>query len=97
MLYFVGGLYLCASIVCFIAYWIDKRAARAGRWRTPEHRLLLLGLIGGWPGALLAHRWLQHKSTKASFRRKFWITVALNLGALGYLLWLYVAATHVRR
>ena len=94
MLYFLGGLYVFASILCFFAYWVDKNAARAGRWRTPEHRLLLLGLIGGWPGALLAQHWLRHKSTKPSFRRKFWFTVVINVVALAYLLWVMLTAQH---
>ena len=33
------------------------------------------------PGALLAQRWLRHKTIKRSFRIQFWATVALNLAA----------------
>lgn len=77
----VAGVYAVASIVCFFAYAFDKAAARAGRWRTAENTLLLLGLAGGWPGALLAQQLLRHKSSKASFRAVFWITVALNIAA----------------
>jgi uncharacterized membrane protein YsdA (DUF1294 family) len=76
----VAALYLAASALCFAAYARDKSAARArGRRRTPERTLLLLGLAGGWPGAVLAQQWLRHKSAKASFRAKFWITVLLNV------------------
>lgn len=82
---YLAALYLLASVACFIAYARDKAAARAGRQRTPERTLLLLGLLGGWPGALLAQQWLRHKSAKASFLAKFWLTVLLNLAAL---LWL---------
>jgi uncharacterized membrane protein YsdA (DUF1294 family) len=64
----------------FFAYAFDKAAARAGRWRTAEATLLLLGLVGGWPGALLAQQLLRHKSSKAPFRAAFWVTVALNAG-----------------
>ncbi|WP_307720873.1 DUF1294 domain-containing protein [Pseudoduganella lutea] len=42
---------MCASLATFLAYFLDKRAARAGRRRTPERTLLLFGLAGGWPGA----------------------------------------------
>lgn len=81
----VCGLYLMASAACFAAYAIDKSAARAGRRRTPERTLLLMGLACGWPGAVLAQQWLRHKSSKASFRARFWVTVVLNVGAFAWL------------
>ncbi|MDB5907437.1 MAG: cold-shock protein, partial [Massilia sp.] len=54
----VGVAYLVASVTSFVAYAMDKSAARAGRWRTSESTLLLLGLACGWPGAALAQQWL---------------------------------------
>ena len=74
--------YLLASIACFASYAIDKSAARRNGRRTPERRLLLLGLLGGWPGGLLAQRWLRHKTAKASFQWRFWCSVLANLGLL---------------
>ena len=74
----VAGLYLATSAVCFLAYAIDKSAAIAGRRRTAERTLLLLGLAGGWPGALLAQRLLRHKNRKPAFQAAFRATVALN-------------------
>jgi uncharacterized membrane protein YsdA (DUF1294 family) len=74
----VGIGYAIASAACFAAYAIDKAAARARERRTPERTLLLLGLCGGWPGAVLAQQWLRHKSSKASFRLRFWMTVLAN-------------------
>jgi uncharacterized membrane protein YsdA (DUF1294 family) len=76
----VGLAYLLASAACFAAYALDKSAARSHARRTPERTLLLLGLAGGWPGAVLAQQWLRHKSAKASFRAKFWATVFVNGG-----------------
>lgn len=81
----VGAVYLVASAGCFCAYALDKSAARAGRRRTPERTLLLMGLACGWPGAVLAQQWLRHKSTKQSFRLPFHATVALNIVAFGWL------------
>lgn len=81
----VAGAYVVISLSCFVAYAIDKSAARKGGWRTPERTLLLLGLVGGWPGGLLAQQWLRHKSTKRSFQRMFWMTVALNVAGFLYL------------
>lgn len=83
----VGGAYLVTSLTCFVAYALDKSAARSKAWRTPETTLLLLGLAGGWPGALLAQQWLRHKSSKRSFQWKFQLTVALNTGLFVWLSW----------
>lgn len=80
-----AAVYAAASAVCFIAYAMDKAAAKAGRWRTSESTLLLLGLIGGWPGAVVAQQLLRHKSSKASFHARFLATVLLNLAAFAFL------------
>ena len=74
----VGIGLLLLSGVCFLAYCADKLAARAGGWRIRESTLLWLGLLGGWPGALLAQQWLRHKSSKPAFLRAFWLTVIVN-------------------
>jgi len=47
---------------------------------------LTLGLIGGWPGALLAQEWIRHKSSKMSFQAVFWVTVAVNCAVLTWLI-----------
>jgi len=73
--------YVGVNIICFVAYAIDKSAARSGGWRTAESTLLALGLAGGWPGAILAQQLLRHKSNKPSFRSAFWGTVVLNVVA----------------
>lgn len=76
--------YAALSIVTFIAYALDKSAARHGRWRTPESTLLMLGLAGGWPGALIAQQTLRHKSKKTSFIVALWVTVLVNGIALAW-------------
>ncbi|MEW9797472.1 DUF1294 domain-containing protein [Alteromonas sp. CYL-A6] len=98
--YFVGLLILTAmnrlplhvpafcfmlSVLTFGVYALDKSAARRQRRRVPEAHLHLLGLAGGWPGALIARRRLRHKSVKQPFRRVFWVTVIINLTALWWL------------
>lgn len=81
----VAGFYLAASVAAFVAYALDKSAARNDRWRTPESTLHLFALAGGWPGALAAQRLLRHKSSKRSFQAVFWATVLINCAALAWL------------
>lgn len=70
------------SWTVLLAYGVDKSAARAGRARVSEQTLLTVGLIGGWPGALIAQRVFRHKTRKRAFRRVFCFTVFLNTAAL---------------
>ncbi|GAB3251306.1 DUF1294 domain-containing protein [Chitinimonas naiadis] len=76
------GLYTAQSLLALVAYAWDKQAAQRQASRIPERSLLLVGLLGGWPGALLAQRLVHHKTGKASFQWRFWLSVALNLAAL---------------
>ena len=75
------------SLFAYLAYAVDKRAARKEGWRIPEANLHLLELLCGWPGALLAQRVLRHKTRKTRYRVVFWMMVLLNLGAT--LAWIY--------
>jgi uncharacterized membrane protein YsdA (DUF1294 family) len=77
-------LYLVASAVAFVAYARDKSAARNRRRRMPERTLHLIALVGGWPGAVAAQRFLRHKSKKPSFQVVFWATVLLNTVSLAW-------------
>lgn len=82
--------YAVVSVIAYVTYAIDKKAAIKNRRRVSEKSLHLLGVLGGWPGALLAQQRLRHKTRKTSFQLIFWITVALNLaglwGGVAYLL-----------
>ena len=72
--------YVVMSLTCGLFYAHDKTAAQANEWRTPEGTLLMLGLVGGWPGAIVAQQMLRHKTSKVSFRVAFWLTVLVNVG-----------------
>ena len=71
--------YVLMSALAFFLYAKDKKAARQGRWRTSENTLLSVGLLCGWPGALLAQQMLRHKSSKPGFLLLFWLSVGANL------------------
>lgn len=76
------GACLGMSLWAWLAYALDKRAAQRGNRRTPENSLLLYGLLGGWPGALIAQGQFRHKTAKLRFQAPFWLCVVLNLSAL---------------
>ena len=76
--------YMALSIVSFVLYGADKRAAKRESWRTPEAHLHLVAMLGGWPGALVAQRIFRHKTRKVSFQVVFWITVLLNCGVFAW-------------
>lgn len=76
--FMVFGYYIIISGITFFAYFVDKSAAQDGDWRIPEDMLHILSMLGGWAGALAAQVLIRHKSKKISFRRVFWVTVALN-------------------
>ena len=71
-------IYGLMSVICFTAYYRDKRKAIRRQWRTPESTLHLLELLGGWPGGLLAQRVLRHKIKKVSYQVSFWLIVLLH-------------------
>lgn len=90
--------YPLASLLAFALYWQDKRRAARGDWRTPEARLHLFELLGGWPGALIAQQVFRHKTRKISFQLLFWGIVLLHqLFWLDTLLGGWLSATLLQR
>lgn len=81
-------VYGLMSLICFIAYYRDKQFAINGQQRTPEARLHLYELLGGWPGGLLAQRLIRHKNRKLGYQLTFWLIVLLHLSVAGLVLWL---------
>ncbi len=75
----VLGVYLGTSLLSFVVYAADKKAATTGGWRISESSLLALGVIGGWPGAIVGQQVFRHKTRKIGFRSAFWGTVVLNV------------------
>ena len=73
---------LAINIINFAIYAIDKYRAKKGYWRIKETTLHFISLIGGWPGAAVAQRWLKHKNRKVAFQRSYWLTIVVNIAAL---------------
>lgn len=59
--------YLITSIFTFAVFWLDKRAAVAGRRRVPEITLWVLCASGGVWGGWIAMFVFRHKIRKMSF------------------------------
>lgn len=83
---FLFVAYFVMSVATFIAYALDKAAARNGTWRITEATLHTMALLCGWPGALLGQRLLRHKTQKRPFREIFGATVIVNCTGLALLL-----------
>ncbi|MFW3613159.1 DUF1294 domain-containing protein, partial [Billgrantia antri] len=84
--------YALLSVITFAMYGIDKAAAGKGRRRISEATLLFVGLIGGWPGALVAQRLFRHKTRKQPFQAIFWCGVVVNFVVVGWLFYSSEAA-----
>jgi uncharacterized membrane protein YsdA (DUF1294 family) len=64
---------ILVNAITFVAFTIDKRRARSGRYRISERMLLALALAGGTPAALYARRVLRHKTYKEPFRTRLFL------------------------
>jgi uncharacterized membrane protein YsdA (DUF1294 family) len=65
-----------------LTFWRDKQRAIAGDRRFSEADLLMLALVGGSPGALLARRLFRHKTRKQPFSTWLFLIAAIQAGAL---------------
>lgn len=75
---FLASYATLISILTFTYYWSDKRKAKADQWRIPESTLHLLEGLGGWPTALLAQRFLRHKTKKRKYQTALWLIIATH-------------------
>lgn len=76
---------LSITILTFIAYGWDKRAAQYGNWRIPERTLHAFSLLGGTLGAIAGQKIFRHKTRKNSFRLWFLLTLMAQIGLLLFL------------
>ena len=61
------------SLITFIAYGVDKKKAKSGKWRTKEKALLLLSFLGGAFGGYPAMLVFRHKT-----KSEHWYFTAAN-------------------
>lgn len=61
------------SLITFIAYGVDKKKAKSGKWRTKEKILLLLSFLGGAFGGYPAMLIFRHKT-----KGEHWYFTAVN-------------------
>lgn len=83
-IFWVVGYLTGVNLLTFAAYARDKALARRGEWRIPESVLLMLGVLGGWPGGFAAMRVLRHKNRKTAFLLKFWGLVVVEIALLAH-------------
>lgn len=73
---------LSVNLLTWLVYGADKYAARKSWQRVPEKTLLLLGLVGGWVGGIVAQQVFRHKTQKQPFRSWFMLSVVVNVAVL---------------
>ena len=79
-------IYLGAiNVVTMIVYGWDKIKAMRGGWRIPEATLLMLAVVGGSIGAMLAMEWFHHKMRHAKFTYGIPAIIMIQVAILGYI------------
>lgn len=78
----VAAWLLLANVLTLVIYGMDKMAARKAWRRVPEATLLVFGVVGGWPGAILGQQLFRHKTQKQPFRTRFIISTIVSLSGM---------------
>ncbi|MDR0920919.1 MAG: DUF1294 domain-containing protein [Lactobacillales bacterium] len=68
---------IIVNVYLFVLMFVDKQRAVQHKWRIPESQLLILGIIGGGLGGLLAQRLFHHKTRKVYFTVCFLIGIVV--------------------
>jgi len=72
-------VYILMGIITYFIYAIGKNKAKNNEYRISEKALLILSLLGGGIGALIAQQKLRHKNKKLSFLIPFWVSIFINI------------------
>ncbi|MFP2401618.1 DUF1294 domain-containing protein [Enterobacter ludwigii] len=73
---------LLINVLTLATYGADKMAARRAMRRVPEATLLVFGLIGRWPGAIIGQQLFRHKTQKQPFKTYFIVSVIVSISAM---------------
>ncbi|WJW84114.1 MULTISPECIES: DUF1294 domain-containing protein [Enterobacter] len=77
--------FLLINVLTLALYGADKMAARKGMRRVPEATLLVFGVTGGWPGAIVGQQLFRHKTQKQPFKTYFFLSVVVSIGMMAVL------------
>ncbi len=83
----IGWYLAIVNLLALLVFGWDKLCAKKDRWRVPELRLLLLALIGGSIGALLAMKLFRHKTLHFKFKYGIPLILVLQAAVVIYLHW----------
>jgi uncharacterized membrane protein YsdA (DUF1294 family) len=75
------------NAVTFLVFGFDKWSAQRSGWHVSESILVMLGVLGGWPGGLLGMIVFRHKTAKWTFKFKY--ALALIPFITEILVWLH--------
>ena len=73
---------LLINVLTLAMYGADKMAARRAMRRVPEATLLVFGLIGGWPGAIIGPHLFRHKTQTQPFKTYFIVSVIVSISPM---------------
>ncbi|WP_336220784.1 DUF1294 domain-containing protein [Citrobacter amalonaticus] len=73
---------LLINVLTLMIYGVDKMAARKAWRRVPESTLLVFGVVGGWPGAIVGQQLFRHKTQKQPFKTYFFISVIVSVSVM---------------
>jgi len=76
------------NIITFALFGIDKRKAKANKWRVDESTLIVCAFLMGGIGAFLGMKVFRHKTRHLKFRFLIPLAAVLNMVA-ATVFWLY--------
>ncbi|EOZ3049321.1 TPA: DUF1294 domain-containing protein [Enterobacter roggenkampii] len=74
--------FLLINMLTLVMYGADKIAARKGMRRVPEATLLVFGVTGGWPGAIVGRQLFRHKTQKQPFKTYFFLSIVVSIAVM---------------
>lgn len=87
-LFYIIFYIVIINLISFFAMWIDKARAKRDKWRIPELVLLLIDLLGGSIGGIIAMDFLPHKSKHLLFSVGLPIMILVEYGA--FAVWYFI-------